>query len=293
MFFEAGGSGATTSTQTADRRVQLTEARTGRELATLNETDGVMDAGNSMAFSPDGKTVAFDSSGKIYLWNTETGNSINISLIDEENVPENPNNADGNGGFAPPPGMMRHHITPSISALVFSPDGKKLISGNMGGKVQMWDAETGVALAPFLAGQDMEKAVKGGPGNFIVTYHDIVRALAFSSKSTLLAVGSEEKIRLLGSSKQPSLKNAPRGAQSLAFAPDDTVLLAGFRNGGIELFDLTTGEKIDTLKGHTATVEALVFSPDGKTLVSTGQDGTILVWDWQEALKGALEVDEN
>ena len=285
MFFEAGGSDALLLTQMADRQVRLTEARTGRELATLDETDGVMDAGNSMAFSPDGKTVAFDSSGKIYLWNIETGDSISVSLIDEENVPENPNNADGNGDFAFPQGMMPHRVIPSISALVFSPDGKKLISGNMGGKVQMWSAETGVALAPFLAGQDMEKAVKGGPGNFTVTYHDIVRALAFSSKSTLLAVGSEEKIRLLGSSKQPPLKNAPRGAQSLAFAPDDTVLLAGFRNGSIELFDLTTGEKINTLNGHTATVETLVFSHDGTTLVSTGHDGTILAWDWEEAVK--------
>ena len=72
MFFEAGGSDAILFTQMADRRVQLTETRTGRELAILDETDGIMDAGNSMAFSPDGKTVAFDSSGKIYLWNTET-----------------------------------------------------------------------------------------------------------------------------------------------------------------------------------------------------------------------------
>ena len=285
MFFEAGGLGATLSTQMANRRVQLTEARTGRELATLNETDGVMDPGNSMAFSPDGKTVAFDSSGKIYVWNTETGNSINISLIDEENVPENLNDADGNGGFAPPPGMMPHHIIPSISALVFSADGKKLISGDMGGKVQMWDAETGVALAPFLAGQDMEKAVKGGPGNFTVTYHEIIEALAFSSNSTLLAVGSSQKIRLLGSSKQPPLKDAPRGTKSLTFSPDDTVLLAGLRNGGIELFDMTTGERITTLKGHTATVEMLVFSSDGKTLVSTGQDGTILLWDWDEVVE--------
>jgi len=285
MFFEAGGSGATLSTQMADRRVQLTETRTGRELATLDETDGVMDAGNSMAFSPDGKTVAFDSSGKIYLWNIETGNSISVSLIDEENVPENPNNADGNGDFAFPQGMMPHRVIPSISALVFSPDGKKLISGNMGGKVQMWSAETGVALAPFLAGQDMEEAVKGGPGNFTVTYHDIITALAFSSNNTLLAVGGNQKIRLLGSSKQPPLKDASRGPESLAFSPDDTILLAGLRNGGIELFDLTTGEKINTLKGHTSTVETLIFASNGKTLVSTGHDGTILVWDWEEAVK--------
>ena len=286
MFFETGGSGLPSlSTQMANPRVQLTETRTGRELATLNEEDGVIDPGNSMAFSPDGKTVAFDSSGKIYVWNTETGNSINISVIDEENVPENPNNADGNGDFPFPPDMMLHHIMPSISALVFSADGKKLISGNMSGKVQMWDTETGVALAPFLAGQDMEKAVKGGPGNFTVTYHDIIEALAFSSNGTRLAVASNQKIRLLGSSKQPPLKNAPRGATSLAFSPDDTVLLVGLRNGSIELFDLTTGEKTTTLNGHTATVGTLIFSSDGKTLVSTGQDGTILVWDWEEAIK--------
>ena len=149
----------------------------------------------------------------------------------------------------------------------------------------MWDTETGVALAPFLAGQDMEKAVKGGPGNFTVTYHDIIEALAFSSNGTRLAVASNQKIRLLGSSKQPPLKNAPRGATSLAFSPDDTVLLVGLRNGSIELFDLTTGEKTTTLNGHTATVGTLIFSSDGKTLVSTGQDGTILVWDWEEAIK--------
>ncbi len=285
MFFEAGGSGATLSSRMGSQRIQLTETKTGRELANLNNTDGVMNPGNnSITFSPDGKTVAFDSSGKIYVWNTETGNSVNISLIDEENVPENPNNADGNGDFEFPPGLMPRHITPSISALVFSPDGKKLISGNMGGKVQMWDAETGVALAPFLAGQDMEEAVKGGPGNFTVTYSDIIRALAFSSNGTLLAVGSSQKIRLLGSSKQPRLKDGPRGATSLAFSPDDSVLLAGLRNGGIELFDLKTGEKINTLHGHTAMVEALVFSEDGKTFVSTGQDGTILVWDWEQAI---------
>ena len=292
MFFEAGGSGSTLSSQMADRRVQLTEARTGRELATLDETDGIMNAGNSMAFSPDGKTVAFDSSGKICVWNTETRNIINISLIDEENMPENPNNADGNGDFVFPPGMMPRHIIPSISALVFSPDGKKLISGNMGGKVQMWDAETGVALAPFLAGQDMEEAVKGGPGNFTVTYNDIITALAFSSNNTLLAVGSTQKIRLLGSSKQPPLKDASRGTESLAFSPDDTLLLSGLRNGSIELWDMTTGEKITILNGHTSIVETLVFSPDGKTLVSTGQDGTILVWDWKEVLKSSSKADE-
>lgn len=130
----------------------------------------------------------------------------------------------------------------------------------------------------------MEEAVQGGPGNFTVTYRDIISALAFSSN--LIAVGSNQKIRLLGSSKQPRLKDGPRGAESLAFSPDDTVLVAGLMGGQIELWDLTTGEKITTLNGHTATVEALVFSPNGKTLASTGTDGTIIVWDWDKIIEG-------
>ena len=288
MFFKAG-QGSTVSFWMPDRQIDLMDVGTGNELATLNEVYvGINPTGTSTAFSPDEKTVALGGQGRIHLWNTETGTSLDVSVLDEHN-------AHGNDELAPPPGAVILRQTPEITALVFSPDGKKLLSGTMGGKVQMWDTETGVELAPFLAGQDIDKATKRDPDKMSVSvrYRDPITTFAFSSDSTQIAVGSEQKIRLLGSSKQPRLKAVPYGTQSLAFSPDDTVLLAGFRNGGIELFDLTIGEKINTLNGHTATVEALVFSPDGKTLVSTGQDGTILVWDWQEALKGALEIDEN
>ena len=155
----------------------------------------------------------------------------------------------------------------------------------------MWDAETGTALAPLLAGQNLDD--KQGHNNFTLTYQNPIKALAFSSTGTLLAVGIGQKIRLLGSSQQPRLKGAPYGeTRSLMFSPDDTVLVAGLINGGIELWDLATGEKITTLDGHTQAVETLVFSPDGKTLVSTGQDGTILVWDWEVVLNGATIPDE-
>ena len=50
----------------------------------------------------------------------------------------------------------------------------------------MWDTETGVELTPFFAGQNMDEAVNW----------DSITTLAFSSNGTLLAVGSNQKIRL-------------------------------------------------------------------------------------------------
>jgi WD40 repeat protein/predicted DNA-binding protein YlxM (UPF0122 family) len=279
------GPGKVAPTWEPDRLVRLTDVRTGRELATLTKSVGGFGGVNqrrSTTFSPDGKTVAFHGSGEIHVWRTETRDVLTIRLVESL--------SDAIDHFLSDEVVHQHIMTrmlDEVSILMFSPDGKKLVSGTMGGKVQMWDPETGTELAPFLAGQNP-------PGNFSDTMalKDPITALAFSSNGALLAVGSEQKIRLLGNSKQSRLKDIPRGTKSLAFSPDDTVLVAGLRNGGIELFDMTIGEKINTLNGHTAIVGTLVFSPDGKTLVSAGQDGTILVWNWEETLKSSPETEK-
>ena len=270
------GFGKVITTREPDRLVRLTDVRTGHELASLAKTAGGINQKGSMTFSPDGKTVAFQGPNKIHVWRTETSNVRTIRLLENH------------GGFvndAMIQQLMRDQLLSEVTVLTFSPDGKKLVGGTMGGKVQMWDAATGTELTPFLAGQHSDDKEK--PANFdgAVTFQDVITALAFSSNGALLAVGSQRKIRLLGSRKQTRLKEVPYGAESLAFSPDNTVLVAGLINASIELWDLTKGEKITTLNGHTQPVETLVFSPDGKTLVSTGQDGTILIWDWEEAIK--------
>ena len=71
------------------------------------------------------------------------------------------------------------------------------------------------------------------------------------------------------------------------FSPDDSVILRGLTAGRIQLWDVTTGDKLTTLDGHTATVKTLEFSADGKTFISAAEDGTILLWDWDQVLKGS------
>ena len=242
----------------AGSSIRLTDVSTGIELATLTN----IETPSRLTFSPDGKTVAFDSERKkIHLWNTETGDELNILLVDRE--------AD-------------IHNMPYVTALEFSSDGAMLASGTNEGGIQTWNAATGKALAAFAKPTDQAE------------FEDIL-ALCFSSDGTLLAAGSYELIRIwdvdtgnILLSINPdenqrdntwTYRNYP---ESLVFSPDDTILVSGLVGGAIQLWEIPTGNRIAVLDGHTQKVETLAFSSDGKTLVSTGADGTILLWDWND-----------
>ncbi len=258
-IFFAAGFGHSISTPPSDDVIRITDVKTGRE---LTKTYGV---GQNLTFSPDEKKVAFDHGVSIRLWDTETGKTLEIFLVDPTNETD-----------------VSWYDT--IGALTFSPDGKRLTSGTRRGDVQIWNSETGEALNTFLRAEPQ----KGHHGR------DTIRTLAFSPDGAMLAVGSDThiRIRLLEGERQIGFKDVRGQSEVLVFSPDSTILVIGRRNGEIELWDITTGDQLTTLEGHTGPVETLVFSPDSKTLVSTGQDGTILVWDWDEALKNTSK-DKN
>lgn len=240
----------------SDDVLRLTDVSTGRELMSI--PGGASD----LTFSPGGKIVAGMRSGAVRLWNTKTGKILDIPLSDPNNDPDGRNR-------------------PLIRTLEFSPDGKKLAGGTMGGDVQMWDTETGEALTSFFA----EEPPTGN------RYRDPIVDVAFSSDGSLLVVGSMKKVRLLGNLKQLGFKEISYGPEvwgnTLLFSPDGTVLVIGLIQSGVELWDLATGEKLTTLEGHTNGVQTLAFSPDGKMLVSAGGDGIVLLWDWDEVLTTA------
>ena len=252
------------STWRPDHLIRLTDVKTGRELATLQYVSGA----DKLTFSPDGKTVAFSGLGEIRLWNTETGDEQAIPLADLK---------------------ASIHNIPTVSALAFSPDGRWLVSGTQGGKIQMWDVATGEALVAFAAPTEQENL--GG-----------ISALGFSIDRTLLAVGTHNHIHLWDVNTGHKLFSVStlhkRGnmrfygnPEPLVFSPDGTIFVNGLNHGAIQLWDVTTGDQIAALDGHTQGVETLKFSPDGKTLVSTAMDGTILLWDWDEVLTGSSKSE--
>ncbi len=256
---------ASFSLWTPDRLIRLTDVKTRRELTTFPYARGVKE----LTFSPDGETVAFTGLGEIRLWNTRTGDEQAIPLADlSAGIPRN---------------------MPRILALAFSPHGTWLVSGSDKGKIQMWDVVTGGALTVFAEPTEQEDLGR-------------ILALAFSPDGTLLAAGIRGHIhlwevdtanKLLSVNTEHRRGDKPFGgaAEPLVFSPDGAVLVNGLHIGSIQLWDVTTGDKIAVLDGHTQQVETLVFSPDGTTLVSTAKDGTILLWDWNEMLNGSAKSE--
>lgn len=65
----------------------------------------------------------------------------------------------------------------------------------------------------------------------------------------------------------------------IALHPNGTLLAAGSDDGSISLWDIASGESIDTLYAHVSDVLSVAFSPDGHLLVSGSDDKTVCLWD--------------
>jgi WD40 repeat protein len=65
---------------------------------------------------------------------------------------------------------------------------------------------------------------------------------------------------------------------SVDFSADGKTLATGNADGTVKLWNVSTGNELMTLRGHTNQVFAVRFSPDGSTLASGQVGGTIRFW---------------
>lgn len=189
------------------------------------------------------QAVSVDQSGQVILWNVRTGNEVRRFL--------------GHDG--------------TVSAVLFTPDGRHLLTGCRDGTARLWDAATGRELTCF----DNRNA-NGDPA----------WCLAFSPDGTQLATGSGESGKVciweVATGKRLRVFPANPGATwSLAWSPDGQYLAAGGR-GGLRFYDPESGKRLRHLFG-TATVTCLAFSADGGYLAAGDDQGWVHLWTRTDA----------
>lgn len=206
-------------------------------------------------------------------------------------------------------GTVRHNLTEHsdrVTSITISPDGKTLVSGSMDRTIDIWDLATGrllrtldkhtgevasVAVSPdgeYLAigshvhPQSNVKVWHLATGKLIHTllgHHKPVNCVTISPNGHLLASGSN-KIKIWHLQKGDRICTLwhTEPVNSAAINPDSTILASGGSDSKIRLWNPRTGELLQTLRGHKASVAAVAISSHGEILVSGSADNTIKIW---------------
>jgi WD40 repeat protein len=234
-----------------DRTARLWDAGAGEVLRTFQPGESEVD---TVAISPDGKTVLVGCERGIRVWDADSGRLIG--------------RLEGHGRI---PG----HRGCIVTATAFSPDGRTLATGGQDRTARLWDATTGQP--------------KGRP----LQHQGLVRAVAFSPDGQTLATGGQDQTTRLWDVSTGALRVPPLFHQDvvscLAFSADGRNLLTGSHDRTARLWDVQTGTPLGPPLRHNELVEVANCCSDSRTILTGGPDSTARLWRAPTPVPGGVE----
>jgi len=198
----------------------------------------------SAAISPSGKIMASGGNDHtLRLWNIETGVCTKI-IRDHDNV---------------------------ISCVRFLNNGQNILSADWNGNLKVHDTKTGACLSS------------------INTNETGSREFDVSSDESMLIIGSSSAVLQLFDLR--SKKCVRTMNKSMGFVFDSMESVSMSRDGryaltsseqkekGVRLWELGSGNCLQSFTGHIRNISRVRFSPDGNYLLSAASDQTVKLWE--------------
>jgi WD40 repeat protein len=264
----------------------LTPSSTEKTLQLQQTLTGHSDSVSSVAYSPNGQTLASGSWDKtIKLWNVKTGNLLQTLTSHSNDINSVAYSPDGqtlasasndktiklwNVKTGKLLQTLEGHSN-LVNSVAYSPDGQTLASGSVDSTIKLWNVKTGNLL----------QTLEGH--SYLGGYSYSVLSVAYSPDGQTLASGSEDDTIKLWNVKTgnllQTLEGHSIGVNSVTYSPDGQTLASGSSDDTIKLWNVKTGNLLQTLEGHSKRVLSVAYSPNGQTLASGSVDNTIKLWN--------------
>ena len=116
--------------------------------------------------------------------------------------------------------------------------------------------------------------------------------IAFTPDNAMLAIKGTTEVQIfnLKTMKQEKFLQPSQNIMAAAFSPDGQTLAWALEDYTIQLVQVSDGNILNSMTGHTNMITKLLFSPGGDKLFSASADGYVRIWDTQGKALDALMV---
>lgn len=195
-----------------------------------------------------------------------------------------------------------------VNTVQFSPDGKMLLSGNQDGSIKSWDVANnfkqttsvnpiGESITNINFSSDAKEIGISSYQTFFVFGNPTLKKLkrkkkahttfvrcANFSKSGQYIVSTSWRDNTIVIWKRSNLKVEKVLPETVwtdyaMFINDDKQIVSINHENTIKVWDVASGNLMQTFAGHTDWVYGILLSPDGKYLLSGSLDNSIKKWD--------------